>query len=60
MNFGPVQTGIFYLIVGSGAIVGVPDRIGAVMHEPSATNLMLAFISSGVVFLLAMLKMEAF
>lgn len=60
MNFGPVQSGIYWLVVGSGAVIGVPDRVNAAMHDPTATNLMLVFVSSGVTALLALLKMEQF
>lgn len=60
MNFGPVQSGIYWLVIGSGAIVGVPDRLNAAMHDPTAINLMLVFVSSGVISLLALLKMERF
>lgn len=60
MSFGPVQSGIFWLVVGSGALMGVPERVAVAVGAPSAENLASAFFSAGLVFLLSLLKLKPF
>lgn len=59
-HFGPVQNGIYWGVLLSGALVGVPDRIATVIQQPTAINLMLLFVSSGLLALLSLLRCRSF